>query len=128
MSGAPADLGFRVLLVDDDADIRVLVAHVLRRAGWTVSCCATATEALELLAHTEVDLALLDVALGSTDGRDLAARVRATPGGRALPIVLLTGSAPAGAEPDLEVVCKPFNPRTLPIVLRQIIERARERR
>lgn len=60
-----------VLVVDDDADIRVLLATLLELRGHTVRYAVTAEEALLELAARRPDVLLLDLALPARDGDDL---------------------------------------------------------
>ena len=79
-----------ILLVDDDADVRGILAEVLRAAGCAVTECAGAAEALALLdGGGEADLLISDLSMPGTDGLTLihAAQDR-RPG---LPAILLTG-------------------------------------
>jgi DNA-binding NtrC family response regulator len=68
--------GERVLLVEDDADQRRLVASVLAGEGYVVAEAASAEAAAAELARAPVDLVLSDWRLGSGDGMELLARVR----------------------------------------------------
>ncbi len=66
-----------VLLAEDDAQIRALVAHVLRNAGYTVLTAADGAEALACVERlsSELDLLLADVVMPGMDGLAFAARV-----------------------------------------------------
>jgi DNA-binding response OmpR family regulator len=81
----------RVLVVDDDADIRLLVAELLRLTGYEVDTAASGVEALGRLADaTRPDLVLLDVQMPELDGWDTLRGIRADHGLRDLPVVLCT--------------------------------------
>ena len=89
--------GLRVLVVDDEADARELVALVLEHAGAEVKVAASAEEALESIAAQQPDVLVSDLAMPRIDGYDLIQRVRGlTPerGGR-IPAVALTAYARA---------------------------------
>jgi signal transduction histidine kinase/ActR/RegA family two-component response regulator len=76
----PASLdGVRVLLVDDEADTREILAHALTRAGATVYAAAGCLEALETLNRTPIDVLLSDIAMPGEDGYDLIRKVRNSP-------------------------------------------------
>ncbi|MDP9418210.1 MAG: response regulator [Actinomycetota bacterium] len=80
-----------VLVVEDDADIRSLVALRLRSAGHRVITAGDATEALSMVAERGApDVAVLDVGLPGTDGFGVLEQLRATPGAAALPAVFLS--------------------------------------
>ena len=57
-----------VLVVDDDTDVRTLVAELLTRAGYTVSEAPNGREALKLLFDERPDLVLLDISMPELDG------------------------------------------------------------
>jgi two-component system KDP operon response regulator KdpE len=68
--------GERVLVVDDEPQIRRLVAVSLRREGYTVSGVGTGGEALDLLATEAFDLLLLDLGLPDMDGVEVCRTLR----------------------------------------------------
>ena len=74
---ALADLtGRRVLLVDDDADALEMARDALSFAGATVVTASSAAEALAVLDHVPLDVAILDVGLPEVDGYELLRRIR----------------------------------------------------
>lgn len=91
----PALDGIDVLLVDDEPDAREVMAAALEACGATVICAASAPEALETLAHTDVDLLLSDIAMPDHDGYELIRNVRAMPSARlaTLPAAAVTAHA-----------------------------------
>ncbi|PJB97243.1 MAG: hypothetical protein CO080_00715 [Nitrospirae bacterium CG_4_9_14_0_8_um_filter_70_14] len=78
----------RILVVDDDAAICFALGEYLRNAGHTVEAVATAAAALDRLAATPFDLALVDIQLAGEDGLALLAKVH--PRWPALPVVIIT--------------------------------------
>ena len=78
----------RILIVEDDTNIRELLATSMKFAGFDVSVAGTGSEGLALAATREFDLAVLDVMLPDMDGFAVTSRLRE--GGRELPIVFLT--------------------------------------
>lgn len=86
--------GIRVLLVDDEADVRELMRVALERYGASVVSVGSAREALTTLARVEVDALLADLAMPGEDGYDLIRKVRALPAGRArIPAAAVTACA-----------------------------------
>ncbi|WP_163078463.1 response regulator, partial [Acinetobacter baumannii] len=69
--------GAHILLVDDDGQIRQLVAKFLRANGFKVSAARDGYEMREVVAHTTVDLVILDVMLPGISGFDLCREIRA---------------------------------------------------
>jgi K+-sensing histidine kinase KdpD/ActR/RegA family two-component response regulator len=87
--------GVRVLLVDDEPDAREMMASALETCGATVMFAASARDALETLARTEVDLLLADIAMPGQDGYELIREIRAMPSARLanLPAAAVTAHA-----------------------------------
>jgi signal transduction histidine kinase len=75
----PALEGVRVLVVDDDADTRELLAEALSASGAAVLPTASADEALELLRRRGADVLVSDIGMPEVDGYALMRRVRALP-------------------------------------------------
>jgi DNA-binding response OmpR family regulator len=90
----------RVLVVEDDPDIRLLVVTRLKQAGYLVRGVGDGAAALELVAGTdELDLFVLDVGLPDVDGFDLLARLRELPGKGRTPVIFLSARV---QEEDIE--------------------------
>jgi DNA-binding response OmpR family regulator len=83
----------RILVVDDEADSRLLLRMMLVHAGYDVTLAAGGEEALESLAETPPDLLLSDVMMAGLDGLALLRRVRTDPKTSALPVILLTAKS-----------------------------------
>ncbi|HEX7658014.1 MAG TPA: response regulator transcription factor [Pseudonocardiaceae bacterium] len=103
----------KLLVVEDDANIRDLLAVSLRFAGFDVGTAATGTEALRAVEHGAPDMILLDVMLPDRDGFEVLRWLRA--GGYTVPVLFLT--ARDGAEDKItgltiggdDYVTKPFS-------------------
>lgn len=65
-----------VLVIDDDADMRLLAQLMLEDAGYRVTATGAATEGLDVFATQPVDVVLLDVRLHGTDGWDMLDRLQ----------------------------------------------------
>jgi two-component system, OmpR family, response regulator len=115
-----------VLVVDDDPDVRALVAEYLGDNELRVSVADSGARMFELFEHEAIDLVLLDLRLPGENGLHLAAalRERAT-----VPIVFLTGRADeADRVMGLELggddyITKPFSPRELLARVRAVLRR-----
>ena len=79
-----------VLIADDDADHRELMALALTRAGHEVVAVADAREALATLLAGGIDAALVDVRMPRMDGIELCRRLRAEPVTEILPVMLIS--------------------------------------
>jgi two-component system KDP operon response regulator KdpE len=101
----------RVLVVDDDAALRLLCRVNLELDGFAVREAATVADAEEALAAERPDVVLLDVHLGNEATHDLLARIRAD----GIPVALVTGSVDIQDYRDQAdaVIGKPFNPQAL---------------
>jgi DNA-binding response OmpR family regulator len=109
----------RILVADDDRDIRELVVARLKLSGHEVVAVADGSTVLDLLRTGGIDLALLDVSMPGSSGVDICREVRADPGLRRLPVILLSARAQdqdvalgldVGAT---DYIVKPFSPRAL---------------
>lgn len=86
--------GRRVLLVEDDRDLRTELAHVLRMERYQVTCAENGEVALRILNEGFVpDLILLDVWMPVTDGLAFKRRIEADPRFAPIPVVVLTADA-----------------------------------
>jgi CheY-like chemotaxis protein len=80
----------RILVVDDDPDVRLIVTLLLDAAGYEVDTAQDAYEALLKLYDTHPDLMLLDLMMPESDGFDVVHAVRVDPETRGLPIVIMS--------------------------------------
>jgi signal transduction histidine kinase len=85
----------RVLIVDDNADMRAYLSNILRE-GWEIEAVADGLEALEAIDRARPDLVLTDVMMPRMGGFELLSRIRANREWRDLPVVIV--SARAGEE------------------------------
>jgi signal transduction histidine kinase/DNA-binding response OmpR family regulator len=82
--------GKRVLVVDDDADARSMMAKVLKEEGAVVSESPDANHGLTTLSESPVDLVLLDLMMPGMSGFEMVARIRATPKIASVPVVIVS--------------------------------------
>ncbi len=84
--------GMHVLLVEDDADARDLIAIILRYCGALVTAVASAEEALDTLGRVKPDLLISDIAMPDRDGYWLIRQVRLLPPEQngAIPAIAIT--------------------------------------
>lgn len=117
-----------VLVIDDDPTIRLLLVAGLNRQGFRVAEAEDGPSGLETFAREHPHLVLVDVSMPGMDGYAVVARMRAMPGGEALPVLMLTAAddaetrrlaAEAGAT---AVVNKPFQLLPLAEHLRRLLE------
>lgn len=115
----------RVLLVDDEDDIRFVARASLERlAGWDVLAASSGAEGIELARAEQPDAIVLDVMMPGMDGPATLAALRADPATAGIPVVFLTAKIQAEERRRLEelgaagVVAKPFDPMGLADELR----------
>ncbi|MBI5250575.1 MAG: response regulator transcription factor [Desulfomonile tiedjei] len=121
----------KILVVDDEEDILELVRYNLANEGYRVDCVPSGEEALIKAAELNPDLILLDLMLPGLDGLDVCRELKADPGTRHIPIVMLTAK---GEDADIvsglelgaeDYVTKPFSPRILLARLKVVLRRKR---
>jgi CheY-like chemotaxis protein len=86
--GGPAER--RVLVVDDDADLRHRLAGLLEKEGWEVDEAGDGREALAHLSDQRPDLILLDLLMPGMDGFEFLAELQQREEGRSVPVLILT--------------------------------------
>lgn len=123
----------RIVVADDDADIRDLVAFKLRQAGHEIVAVADGRAAIAASQETAPDLIVLDVMMPGMSGLEACRAFRLDPALARVPIVLLTARAQesdighgfdAGAD---DYVVKPFSPRELASRVAAVLQRSRSR-
>lgn len=116
-----------IVVVDDEAMHRDLVAAILERDGCQVLTCASGEEALERLAQTDADLIILDYLMPGMTGHDILARIRQNRRLERLPVLMMTGlkepeehvaALDAGAD---DFVTKPYEPKILQARVRSLV-------
>jgi PAS domain S-box-containing protein len=87
--------GMKILIVDDEADGRGLIARILEGQGAVAICCATGEEALKQIGREKYDVLLSDIGMPDMDGFELIKRVRALDvrHAQAMPAVAVTAYA-----------------------------------
>lgn len=120
----------RILLADDDLEIRETLEIVLRRDGYTVIPAASGAEAWELFVSERPDLAILDIGMGEPNGIELTRRINED-SERRVPVIILTGheaendkvrALDLGAD---DYLVKPFSAREVVARIRAVSRRAR---
>jgi DNA-binding response OmpR family regulator len=120
----------KILVVDDEPNIREVVGLYLRRDGHAVVEAADGEEALELYGRTSPDLVVLDLMLPKMSGLEVCRRLGAD---RRVPLIMLTARGEErtaswayflGAD---DYVTKPFSPRELAARVAAVLRRVEDR-
>lgn len=121
----------RIVVADDDADIRELVEFKLTALGHEIVAVPDGAAAVEACQAQRPDLAVLDVMMPGVSGLDAIRVIRADPMLSDLPVILLTARA---QESDVETgfdsgaddyITKPFSPRELASRVEALLARVR---
>ena len=122
----------RILVVDDDPNLLVLLSKMLMRVGVTPTTAETGLQALDLLTSSPpFDLLILDLMLPDVDGLDILGRLRKDTKYDTMPVLILS----ARAEPDTikfgldqgadGYLTKPYLPNTLTSRVRSVLATGR---
>jgi serine/threonine protein kinase len=119
----------KILMVDDDKDVKTAVSDWLKIEKHDIELASTGEEGLEMLAHSNYDLLILDMSLPDISGIEVCEKFRQNGGDT--PILFLTGNSQiefkqmgyeAGAD---DYLSKPFNLKELALRLRALLRRGK---
>ena len=110
----------RILIVDDEEDIREVAELTLEAVGgWEVSTASSGSEGLLLAAAEQPDAILLDVMMPEMDGVATFQKLQANPVTQKIPVILLTAKVQSAERRQFTelgvtgIIAKPFDPMTL---------------
>jgi CheY-like chemotaxis protein len=118
----------RILVADDETDIRNILRRLLLSAGFCVCEAGNGIEALAAAEHCDIDLALLDITMPRMTGTEAVRQLRANPRYASIPIMLMTGHASASIARqlgDIVLFPKPLDLEQLLSVIQQAIRSPR---
>ena len=124
----------RILVVEDESDLALLLAYNLEAEGYAAECVERGDEAELRLAESPPDLLILDWMLPGVSGLEICRRLRAREGTRTLPVIMLTARGEEGERVrGLSVgaddyVVKPFSVPELMARVRALLRRSRPER
>jgi two-component system phosphate regulon response regulator PhoB len=119
----------RILIIEDEEDIRELIRYTLDREGFGVSEAGTGEEGLRSAADRNPDLVLLDLMLPGKDGLSVCRELKGDEATRNIPVIMVTAR---GEESDIvaglelgaeDYVIKPFSPKVLAARIRSVLRR-----
>ena len=123
-----------LLVVEDEQDLRDLLAHTLGREGFRVTAVESGEEALDQLEELAPDMVLLDLMLPGMNGLEVCRKLKADSATSSICVVMLTAR---GEEADIvtglemgadDYITKPFSPRILAARLKAVFRRADQTR
>ena len=124
----------RILVVEDESDLALLLAYNLEAEGYVAECVERGDEAELRLVESPPDLLILDWMLPGVSGLEICRRLRAREGTRTLPVIMLTARGEEGERVrGLSVgaddyVVKPFSVPELMARVRALLRRSRPER
>jgi two-component system, OmpR family, phosphate regulon response regulator PhoB len=124
----------KILVVEDEADLSLLLAYNLEAEGYVAECVERGDEAELRLAESPPDLLILDWMLPGVSGLEICRRLRARENNRTLPVIMLTARGEEGERVrGLSVgaddyVVKPFSVPELMARVRALLRRSRPER
>ena len=103
----------RILAVDDDKDILEVLQFILEDSGYEVETLADGHYLFETIEKNHPDLIILDIMLGSMDGRELCRKVKESKDTNNIPVILISASHSSdtrkqNGNPD-DFIAKPFD-------------------
>jgi CheY-like chemotaxis protein len=118
--------GFRILVVEDNSDLRLLAARFLAEQGAQVSVAKDALEGLRLASEINPDLVLTDIRMPNRTGLELLMDIRnlSTDAGGGIPVIALTGYLldPEIIDADFQgILRKPFTADQLLTAVERVI-------
>ena len=122
----------KILIVEDEANIRQLLRYNLEKEGFQVMEAADGLQGLKTAQREKPDLVLLDLMLPGMDGLEVCRTLKGAPATSALPIIMLTAKAEEvdkiiglelGAD---DYMTKPFSPRELTARIKAVLRRSQK--
>ena len=119
----------KILVVEDERDIRELIGFTLRFAGFEVVLAANGAEAIEKAPQVQPDLILLDVRMPRMTGYEACRHLKENPATSTIPIVFLSAKGQDGEikrgldSGAVEYIVKPFAPDELTSQVKDILQR-----
>ena len=120
-------MGNRVLLADDDPDLRFLIEMSLNEAGYDVICVSNGKEAVDLARQGKYDVILMDAEMPVMDGFEAYRTLLSQPETAQIPVIFLTARTPdesiRKSLTPFHYILKPFDADVLPETIRQIAKK-----
>ena len=90
----------KILIVDDEENMQVLLKRVLGKAGYDVECAGSGVEALRLVAERPFDLAVVDVCMPEMNGLEVLVKLKEI--NRQIPVIMISAYTEWGKKQKAE--------------------------
>ena len=123
----------KILIVEDETDIRELVAFHLEKEGFSALQASTGEAGLSMLWDENIDLVILDLMMPGVDGISLMGDIRSIDASSRVPILAVSGLNDAATLNDallfgaMDYLVKPFDLETLLSKIKKAVEISRKR-
>ena len=120
-------MGKKILLVDDDPGVHLIVTPILTKQGYSVVSAKTGEQGLQLALNERPELIILDVIMPGIKGRELCAKIKAYQVLKEIPVVFLTAKdSPDEIQAELDAgavahLSKPIDPSRIIAVVKGAI-------
>ena len=115
----------RILVVDDEFDVRLLLSTLLTHEGWTISDAEDGESAIAAIAQAAPDLIVLDNMMPGITGIEVARQLRTD--GHQVPIIIFSGYLSPGLRAEAEELslwtCSKVDLTTLVKIIRELLDR-----
>lgn len=117
----------KILIIDDDPDVRTVMNISLKKHGYEVETASRRDEAMEKLEIFQPSVVLLDVLLSGSDGRNICREIKDREQTKNIPVIMV--SAHPGAAENIsiygadEFIGKPFNMDTLLMKVNKVLKK-----
>jgi DNA-binding response OmpR family regulator len=115
----------RILVIDDDPDIGIMIKMMLEYKGYSVSVAVRADQAEEMMGEESFDLIIMDMLLSGTNGIDLCSELKKNGKTAHLPVIMISAHPnakeicmQAGAD---EFISKPFDMQEILSKIQQLV-------
>jgi DNA-binding response OmpR family regulator len=121
----------KVMIVDDEPDIRFTVGRMLEMNGYTVIKAVDGKDCIKKLNESTPDLVLLDIMMPEMSGWDVVAKIKENPSWNEIPIIFLTAkgdtmSIGMGGLATQDYIVKPFNIKDLKNRIEQLLKKGNQ--
>ena len=127
--------GKKILVVDDESDVRVYLSRLFQENGYSVECAADGDQATNSTLHEKPDLITLDLSMPNKSGVRFYREIKARPEFSSIPVIFVTGVTGIGGPADTEhfygtrrqipppdgFIAKPIDPEEMLSLVRKLI-------